>query len=97
MAVATETVVECYSGHSYAQEPRAFWLDSGRRTVAMVRRRWREPTGPSFEVLADDGHHYVLAYAEATDCWSVAAKADDREFSSCSQLKQITTHKEDGR
>jgi hypothetical protein len=127
MGMATETVVECYSGHTYAQEPRAFWLgtsrstDGGmeyrprqergveyrqRRTVIVVRRRWREPTGPCFDVLADDGLGYVLAYVEAADRWSVLAKADDKGFSSpaknagwsteCSDLDELRTHKEAG-
>ncbi len=72
------TDVECYSGHTYAQEPRAFRLGAQRRNVIVVNRRWREPTGPCFEVLADDGYTYVLAYREMTDCWSVSAKADCR-------------------
>ena len=90
-------IVECYSGHTYAQEPRAFWHDNQRRTVAMVRRRWREPAGPCFEVLAEDGRVYVLAYHEATDCWSVLAKANGVEFSSCPDSGQITSTEEDGR
>jgi hypothetical protein len=106
MDMTSETVVECYSGHTYAQEPRAFWLDNQRRSVTVVRGRWREPTGPCFDVLADDGHAYVLAYNDTTDCWYVLAKASDRGFSSpaknagwsteCSDLRQITMHKEDG-
>ena len=65
--------MECYSGHTYAQEPRAFTLDKQRRAVTAVRRRWREPAGPRFEVLADDAHVYVLAYNEASDQWQVSA------------------------
>jgi hypothetical protein len=97
MGTTGETVVECYSGHTYAQEPRTFQLGNARRTVAMVHRRWREPTGPSFDVLADDGHSYVLAYNETTDRWCVLAKANGREVSSGADLEQTTMYKEAGR
>jgi hypothetical protein len=96
MDMTSDAVVECYSGHTYAQEPRTFWLANQRRSVTVVCKRWREPTGPCFEVLADDAHAYVLAYNETTDRWSVLAKANGREFSSCADLGRITLHKEDG-
>jgi len=63
--------VECYSGYTYAQEPRAFVFNNKRRVVTAVRKRWREPAGPCFEVLADDATIYVLAYNEATDHWDM--------------------------
>jgi hypothetical protein len=96
MDMTSDAVVECYSGHTYAQEPRTFWFANQRRSVTMVRKRWREHTGPCFQVLADDAHAYVLAYNETTDRWSVLAKANGREFSSCADLRRITLHKEDG-
>lgn len=96
MDMISDIVVECYSGHTYAQEPRAFGLHNQRRAVTVVRKRWREPTGPCFDVLADDAQAYVLAYNETTDCWSVLAKANCREFSSCPEPRQITLQKEDG-
>ncbi len=61
--------VECYSGHTYAQEPRAFVYEGQRRTVAALHRIWREPSGPCFEVLADDCSTYRLMYDEAADQW----------------------------
>ena len=67
--------VECYSGHTYAQEPRAFCFDNERRVVISIRKRWRDPVGPHFEVLADDKATYTLAYEEATDQWSVRRHA----------------------
>jgi len=74
----SDTLVECYSDYTYAQEPRAFWHDHERRTVTAVHKRWREPPGPCFEVLADDGRTYVLGYSEAADCWSVSAEGNYR-------------------
>jgi hypothetical protein len=67
--------VECYSGHTYAQEPRTLTFDNERCVVTSIRRRWREPAGPHFEVLADDKAIYVLAYEEATGQWSVRKSA----------------------
>jgi len=63
--------VECYSGHTFAQEPRFFVFNHQRRVVKEMRRLWREPTGPCFEVSADDHAIYVLCYQEATDHWRV--------------------------
>ena len=65
--------VTCYSGHTFAQEPRAFDVGHERRTVTTLRKKWREPSGPCFEVLADDGVVYVLAYDEAADAWHISA------------------------
>ncbi len=64
--------VECYSGYTYAQEPRSFVVDEKRKTITDVRRRWREPRGPCFEVLADDGNVYLLKYDETADVWHVS-------------------------
>jgi len=96
MDMIRDAVVECYSGHAYAQEPRAFWRDKQRRAVTEVRKRWREPTGPCFEVLADDAHVYVLAYHEATDRWTVLAKARCSAFSLCPNQGQIISSEEEG-
>jgi len=72
MTDTDQAVVLCYSGHTYAQEPRAFDFGNERRTVIAVRKRWREPSGPHFRVLADDGVVYVLAYDEAADDWHIS-------------------------
>lgn len=72
-APLTAKEVECYSGHTYAQEPRHFVFGDKRLAVTKVCRRWREPTGPCFEVLASNGATYMLTYNEAGDFWSVFA------------------------
>lgn len=72
MNASSHTHVECYSGYTYAQEPRSFVLGDEQRTIKDICRRWREPTGPCFEVLADDGIMYLLRYDEATDTWHVS-------------------------
>lgn len=49
-AVSTSVQVECYSGYTYAQEPRAFEWQGRQYTVVRVVKRWRTPTGPTFRV-----------------------------------------------
>jgi hypothetical protein len=46
-----ETVeVECYSGYTYAQEPRAIVWHGQRYEVKRIVKRWRTPQGPHFRV-----------------------------------------------
>ena len=66
-----ELIVECYSGHTYAQEPRAFTWRGRRYAVQVVERVWRTQEGPHFLVRVEEGGTYELAYDEAEDMWSV--------------------------
>ncbi len=66
-----ELIVECYSGYTYAQEPRAFIWRGRRYTVQEVERTWRTPEGPHFLVCTEEGGFFELAYDEAGDIWSV--------------------------
>lgn len=65
--------VECYSGYTYAQEPRVFVLDQQRRAICTIRKRWREPSGPCFEISTDNARIYKLVYHEATDLWMASS------------------------
>ena len=69
--------VECYSGHSYAQEPRAFTWQERRRVIAVVERIWRTPSGPHFRVRTDDGSRFELAYDEQADEWRLVLRFVD--------------------
>ncbi|MGA9349215.1 MAG: hypothetical protein WBW48_10485 [Anaerolineae bacterium] len=66
-----ELMVECYSGHTYAQEPRAFAWHGERHVVQAVERAWRAPKGPHFLVRTEGGSFFELAYDETEDVWSV--------------------------
>ena len=66
-----ELIVECYSGHIYAQEPRAFVCQGRRHVVQKVERAWRTPEGSHFRVVTNDGDRYELAYSEQADAWSL--------------------------
>lgn len=63
--------VECYSGHTYAQEPRAFIWQGVRLAVTSVERAWRDPEGPCFHVQAEDGRQFELRYNEGRDRWQI--------------------------
>jgi hypothetical protein len=67
-----EILVECYSGHTFAQEPRAVVTARGLRCpVVEVEQRWRTPEGPSFRVRTEAGDRLELHYSELEDRWSV--------------------------
>ena len=66
-----ELIVECYSGHTYAQEPRAFVWHGERHVVQAVARTWRAREGPHFLVRTEEGDSFELAYNEPEHMWSV--------------------------
>ena len=74
--------VECYSGYSYAQEPRAFEWEGRRYEVARIVKRWRTPAGPGFRVeiagISDPKsqicHLVDLTYLESKDQWTMAVQ-----------------------
>lgn len=76
-AVLSETrqapgpLVECYSGHTYAQEPRALVWEGRRYPVAEVEARWRTPTGPAFQLRTASGERFEADYSELEDRWTV--------------------------
>jgi hypothetical protein len=73
-------IVECYSGHTYAQEPRALVWQGQRHSVARVERRWRTPEGPAFWVRTESEVRFELQYRELEDRWTVLAlPKTDRE------------------
>jgi hypothetical protein len=68
--------VTCYSGHSYAQEPRAFTWQGERHLVAAVERTWRTPLALHFRVRTEDGARYELTYDELADEWRLVPLAE---------------------
>lgn len=65
--------VFCYSGSAYAERPVAFSWRGERLNVVEILRRWREPSGPVFEVTTESGV-FRLAYNETDDSWRVTAE-----------------------
>ena len=63
--------VECYSGYTYAQEPRAFLWGGKRLAVQAVEKAWRTPAGPCFRILTEGKGRFELCYDEARDEWQI--------------------------
>jgi hypothetical protein len=64
--------VECYSGHTYAQEPRAVVWRGFRAAVSHIENTWRTPDGPVFRVRLEGGAVIDLQYVETSDEWLLA-------------------------
>ncbi len=88
-----ELIVECYSGHTYAQEPRAFVWHGQRHVVQAVERAWRAPEGSHFLVRTERGGLFELAYDEAEHVWS----ARERLTTAVSRGSNQNSFKEDQR
>jgi hypothetical protein len=67
----TNLIVECYSGHTYAQEPRSFTWQGRRFEVSKIQERWRSPHGHSFAVRTMTGDRFELHYDELQDNWMI--------------------------
>ena len=71
MTEPEDALVECYSGHTYAQEPRALVWQGQRYQEIQVTDRWRTPEGPSFRVLTESGDLFELRFHELTERWTI--------------------------
>jgi hypothetical protein len=60
--------VRCYSGHTYAQEPRSFVWRGREYAMESIERAWREPAGPRWRVRSAAGV-VTLGYDEVEDAW----------------------------
>jgi hypothetical protein len=61
--------VQCYSGHTYATEPRRVAWRGTELEVASIVRAWRTPAGPRFLVGTAGGRAFELDYDELQDVW----------------------------
>ena len=84
--------VECYSGHTYAQEPRAVIWQGRRYLVAAVLQRWRTPGGPAFWIETETGERFELHYTEETDTWRIRPLMADDEGSPQSGTPSTGVH-----
>jgi hypothetical protein len=74
--MATERVaVECYAGHAYPTEPRAFTYRGARRIVEQVTGTWRTPDALFFRVLTEQKESFTLAYYEDEYAWVILSPA----------------------
>ena len=64
-------IVKCYSGHTYAEEPRSFEWEGVNYEMAAIERAWQEPGERHFLVKTGDNKLYQLCYNEAEGRWSL--------------------------
>lgn len=65
-------LVECYSGHRYAERPLALFWQGERLTIAEILSVWHTPEGKGFRVRTTGGRFFELLYDEAADEWHIA-------------------------
>jgi hypothetical protein len=87
--------VECYSGHTYAQEPRAVIWHGRRHPVVAVEQRWRTPRGPVFWLATDTGERFQVEYAEGTDTWTIRPLLPGNEGPDQDHTSLAENHDED--
>jgi len=63
--------VKCYSGHTYAEEPRSFLWQGREYEVEKVEKSWQEPGERYFRVSTKDNRLFQLCYNEADKQWSI--------------------------
>ncbi|MBI2831320.1 MAG: hypothetical protein HYX79_03590 [Chloroflexi bacterium] len=61
--------VTCYSGHTYAEEPRSFVWEGVEQQVKDIEKSWVEPGQRCFRVRADCNKLFQLCYNVAQDQW----------------------------
>ena len=62
--------VKCYSGHTYAEEPRSFEWEGVEYEVEVIKA-WQEPGERRFLVKTRDKKSFQLCYNEAEERWSL--------------------------
>jgi hypothetical protein len=63
-------IVKCYSGHTYAEEPRSFEWEGVEYEVEVIKA-WQEPGERHFQVKTRDNKFFQLCYNEAEGRWSL--------------------------
>ena len=63
--------VNCYSGHTYAEEPRSFEWEGQKYEVDKIEKAWGEPGERYFQVRTRDNKLFQLCYNETKDQWSL--------------------------
>ena len=63
--------VSCYSGYTYAEEPRSFSWQGIEYEVDKVEKTWQEPEKRCFQVSTRDDRLFNLCYNETEKQWSL--------------------------
>ena len=67
-----DVVVECHSGYTFPERPKAIFQDNERLEIEVIEAEWRSPQGKFFRVKTIDGGIFVLFYDEASDTWQIS-------------------------
>jgi len=62
--------VTCYSGHTYAERPKSFELQSREYEVKEIKKAWQEPGKKLFTVVTNKGEIFELCYNKTENYWS---------------------------
>ena len=62
--------VKCYSGQTYAEEPRSFEWEGAEYELEMIEKVWREPGRKYFQLKTRDSKIFRLCYNEVSGEWS---------------------------
>jgi hypothetical protein len=68
---ADDLSVKCYSGHTYAQEPRSFVWEGVEYGVEEITKTWQEPGERHFLVRTGGNKSFQICYNEANARWSL--------------------------
>ena len=63
--------VNCYSGYTYAEEPRSFEWEGMEYEVAEIEKAWVGPGERHFRVKTKDNKLFQLCYNETKQQWSL--------------------------
>ncbi len=63
--------VKCYSGHTYAEEPRSFLWEGMEYEVEKIEKSWQEPGERHFQVRTKDNRLFQLCYNESQKQWTL--------------------------
>ena len=63
--------VRCYSGHTYAEEPRSLTWEGVEYEVEEIIQAWQEPGERHFLVKTGDNKLFQLCYNETEEQWSL--------------------------
>ena len=64
-------IVNCYSGHTYAEEPRSFQWIGIEYEVEKLEKSWQEPGKRYFKVRTKGNKLFQLCYNEMEKQWSL--------------------------
>jgi hypothetical protein len=63
--------VECHSGSTYAERPKALFWEGERLPILEIEASWRIPGGRCFRVQTEDLRVFELHYNDHLDEWRI--------------------------